>query len=219
MSKSRLDDSKVNTRLFNSRVLIHLAWFLLVLLCATATAETSNGSRRYIPPELQASDPGIKALLDSAEQSAKQGNYGNCLTSLQKAIELATKEKSTGDKTIVESRLAVYYFTQGKLEKAKSLWLGSLSDGISVSNLVLQADVLVALSALSQQGGNLEESLKGANQALDLARKSKNLYIQSRALGELSRLQLLAARPAEARASAGPACFLPDEVVIRGLLS
>jgi CHAT domain-containing protein/tetratricopeptide (TPR) repeat protein len=201
MSKRGLDDSKVNARPFSSRVLIHLAWYLLVFLCATTTAETSNGPRHYVPPELQASDPGIKALLDSADASAKQGNYVDSLNSLQKAMALATKDKSISDKAIVESRLAVYYFTQGKLEEAKSLWLGSLADGISVSNLVLQADVLVALSALSQQGGNLEESLKGANQALDLARRGKNLYIQSRALGELSRLQLIAARPAEARAS------------------
>jgi tetratricopeptide (TPR) repeat protein len=154
-----------------------------------------------VPPELRVTDPGVKALLDSAEKSAKLGNYGECLAALQKALELATKQRFVADKAIVEDKVAVYYFTQGKLEDAKSQWLSSLSDGVAVSNLVLQADVLVALSALSQQGGDLDQSLKAANQALDLARKSRNLYIESRALGELGRLQLLASRPVDARAS------------------
>jgi hypothetical protein len=40
--------------------------------------------------------------------------------------------------------------------------LNSLSDGVAVSNLVLQADVLVALSALSQQGEILINDLPEA---------------------------------------------------------
>src|SRR5713226_2111198 len=155
----------------------------------------------YVPSELQVADPNVKASLDSAEKSAKLGNYGECFTSLQKALELATKQRSVSDRAIVEDKFAVYYFTQGKLEDAKSQWLNSLSDGMAVSNLVLQADVLVALSALQQASGHLDQAMKAAAQALELSRKSKSLYMESRVLGELSRLQLLAGRKADARAS------------------
>jgi CHAT domain-containing protein len=200
MLKPKPDGSKTSP--FLSRVPVLLAWLWFISISAIAAPQGGEASRHaYIPTELQVSDPAVKVLVDSAEQSAKVGNYPQCLASLQKALELSTKQKSTGDRAIVESRLAVYYVSQGNLEEAKARWLDSLSDGMAVSNLVLQADVLVALSAMSQQGGNLEESLKAAHRALDLANKSKNLYIEARALGELSRLQLLAARPAEARSS------------------
>jgi hypothetical protein len=72
---------------------------------------------------------------------------------------------------------------------------------MTVSNLILQADVLVALSALQQVSGHLDQAMKGVEQALDLSRKGKSLYIESRVLGELSRLQLLAGKPADARTS------------------
>jgi Tfp pilus assembly protein PilF len=72
---------------------------------------------------------------------------------------------------------------------------------MAVSNLVVQADVLVALSALSQQGTPRSIPEGRASQALNLAKKSKNFYIESRALGELGRLQLLAGKSADARAS------------------
>jgi len=170
---------------------------------AIAAAQTSPTTtpQRYVPPELQIADPNVKAYLDSADKSAKLGNDGECLTSLQKALELATKQKSLADKGIVEDGLAVYYFTQGKLEDARSQWVNSLSDGMAVSNLVLQADVLVALATLQQTSGHLDQAMKTVNQALDLSRRSKSLYLESRVLGELSRLQLLAGKQADARAS------------------
>ncbi len=123
------------------------------------------------------------------------------MTSLQKALEFSTKQKSPSDRAIIEDKFAVYYFTQGKLEGAKVQWLNALSDGVAVSNLVLQADVLVALSALQQANGHLDQAMKAVDQALDLSRKSKSLYIESRVLGELSRLQLLVGKQADARTS------------------
>jgi tetratricopeptide (TPR) repeat protein len=180
-----------------------VVFFLLLPPHAVASPQTSSATapRVYVPPELQVADPNVKALLDSADKSATLGNYGECLSFLQLALKLATKQKSLADRAVVEDTLAVYYFQQGRLEEAKSQWLNSLSDGVAVSNLVLQADVLVALSALSQQGGDLDQSLKGANQAVELAKRSKNFYIESRALGESGRLQLLAGKTADARAS------------------
>lgn len=203
MPKQRLSSCKVSA-LPSSLFALVFAFVCLFLPspCGAAPETASTAAHeRYVPPELQVADPNVKAYLDSAEQSTKLGNDGDCLTSLQKALELATKEKSVADRGIVENKLAVYYFAQGKLEDAKSLWVNSLSDGMEVSNLVLQADVLVALAALQQAGGHLDQAIKAVNQALDLSRKSKNLFIESRVLGELSRLQLLAGKQTDARAS------------------
>jgi len=149
---------------------------LLVLFLSLGALAQGSGPppQAYVPPELQVADPDVKTLLDSAEKSAKQGNFGDSLPFLQKALQLVTKQKSLADKAIVEDKFAVYYFTQGKLDEAKAQWLNALSDGTTVSNLVLQADVLVALSALQQTSGHLDQATKAVTQALDLARKSKS---------------------------------------------
>jgi tetratricopeptide (TPR) repeat protein len=203
MSTQRRLDADASTELSSHfPLLVFVVCFLLLSLCAVANPQSSDVLQQaYVPPELQVTDPDVKALLDSAEKSAKLGNYGEYLISLQKAFDLATKQKSLPDRGIVEDKIAVYYFTQGKLEDAKSQWLNSLTDGMAVSNLVLQADVLVALSALLQVSGHLDQAMKIVDQALDVSRKSKSLYIESRVLGELSRLQLLAGNQADARAS------------------
>ena len=204
MSKQRLSSCEASVRPFSFCPLALVVVYLFFLSpCATAAPQTSptTAHQNYVPPELQIADPNVKAYLDSAEKSAKLGNDGECLTFLQKALELATKEKSVADRGIVEDKFAVYYITQGKVEDAKLQWVHSLSDGMAISNLVLQADVLVALAALQQAGGHLDQAIKAVNQALDLSRKSKSLFIESRVLGELSRLQLLAGKQADARAS------------------
>jgi tetratricopeptide (TPR) repeat protein len=79
--------------------------------------------------------------------------------------------------------------------------LGALSDSTKTASLVLQADILVALSSMAQASGNSTEALDIASRAVDLARKSKNLFIQSCALGELGRLQLALGKQTEARNS------------------
>ena len=203
MSKQRLSSFEVSTSAFSLFRLILVFVFSLFSLSTEASGQVPPvaPSQRYVPPELQVVDASIRAFLDSSEKSANLGNYRECLASLQKALDLAGKQKSTADKAIVEDKFAVYYFTQGKLEEARIQWINSLSDGITASNLVLQADVLVALSAIQQTSGHLDQGIVTGNQALDLARKSKNLYIQSRVLGELGRLQLLAGKKVEARAS------------------
>ncbi len=184
--------------------LVFVVLYLLLLsqfAAAAPQASPTTAHKDYVPPELQVTDPNVKAALDSADKSGKLGNYGECLKFLQKALELATSQKSLADRAIVEDKFAVYYFIQGKLEDAKSQWINSLSDGVTVSNLVLQADVLVALSSLQQLSGHLDQAMKTAHQALDLSRRSKDLYIESRVLGELSRLQLLAGKQVDARVS------------------
>jgi CHAT domain-containing protein len=180
-------------------VLVVLYHLLLSQFAVAAPQTTAH--QDYVPPELLVTDPNVKAALESADKSGKLGQYGECLKFLQKALELATSQKALADRAIVEDKFAVYYFTQGKLEDAKAQWINSLSDGVTVSNLVLQADVLVALSALQQISGHLDQAMKTAQHALDLSRRSKDFYIESRVLGELSRLQLLAGKQADARVS------------------
>ncbi|MGA9414186.1 MAG: hypothetical protein WBV60_05800 [Terriglobales bacterium] len=203
MAKQRLGYREASIPLSGFRYLVLLFVFFLLSSFAIAALEASQPAthQKYVPPELQVADPNVKAYLDSAEKAAELGNDGECLTSLQKALELATKRESLADKGIVETRLGVYYFAQGKVEDAKSQWANSLSDGMAVSNLVLQADVLVALAALQQASGHLDQAMNTVKQALDFSRKSKNVYIESRVLGEFGRLQLLAGKQADARAS------------------
>ena len=129
------------------------------------------------------------------------GSFSKQTQLLEDALAQCSNRGLVADKAIVEDNLAVTYFEKGKLEDAKTQWLNALSDGVTSSNLVLQADVIVAISALAQATGRVSEALDLANRAVDLARKSKNLYIQARALGELGRLQLAVGKRAEARAS------------------
>ena len=68
--------------------------------------------------------------------------------------------------------------------------LNSLSDGVAVSNLVLQADVLVALSALSQQGGDLDQRPAGSWRGRSISRVPR----ESNAEANVSRVRLPATR-------------------------
>jgi hypothetical protein len=106
-------------------------------LLGVAADPPASEPTRYIPAELQATDPTVRTLLDAADQSSKLGNLADCSAALQKALEFTTRQKSLGDRAIVEVRLGGYFFTQGKLEDAKSQWLKSLADGMSVANLDL----------------------------------------------------------------------------------
>ena len=182
---------------------IKLVAAVVIILTSTLTLcqESSDSSKRYVPPEFQASDPEVRALLESAENSASEGRYSEGKQSLQKALARCVAGGLVADKAIVEDRLAGAYFVDGKLDDAKQQWRNALSDGGTSQNLALQADVLVAMSAFSQVAGNLPEALDLANRASDLARKGKSLYLQARALGELGHLQLAAGKKAEARAS------------------
>jgi tetratricopeptide (TPR) repeat protein len=179
-----------------------VAMIVIVLVSTLSLCqEAPESSKRYVPPEFQASDPEVKALIDSATESVANGNYSERTQSLQKALARCEEKEFLADKAIVEDYLGVAYLSDGKVEEATRQWANALSDGVNSQNLVLQADVLVGLSVLSQQAGNVAEALDLANRASELARKSKSLYLQSRALGELGRLQLALGKKADARAS------------------
>src|ERR1019366_5983176 len=135
---------------------IKLVAAVVIILTSTLTLcqESSDSSKRYVPPEFQASDPEVRALLESAENSASEGRYSEGKQSLQKALARCVAGGLVADKAIVEDRLAGAYFVDGKLDDAKQQWRNALSDGGTSKNLALQADVLVAMSAFSQVAGN-----------------------------------------------------------------
>src|ERR1035437_2698734 len=184
------------------RVVPNLVSLLLIICSAWSFGQQTPGTPQdYVPPELQASDPEVKSYLDTAEKLSREGNYSESLQQLQKASDLCARKGLVTDRALIEAKLGVASFIQGKLDDAKQYWVRSLSDSVSTSNLVLQADVLVAISSMAQAAGNSTEALDLTTRALDLARKSKNLFMQSRCLGELGRLQLSLGKREEARAS------------------
>jgi len=181
-----------------------LAFVSLLMALASPlnlSGQTEKALQDSVPPELQASDPDVKAYIDSAEKLQQDGNYADGFQQLQKALDLCTQKGLLADKALLEAKLAVAYFVQGKLEDANQQFLNSFADSTKTGNLVLQADTLIALTALAQASGKMDKALGLATRALDLARKSKNFWIQSRCLGELGRLQLVVGKLTEARTS------------------
>jgi len=186
------------------RIRLVLAFVSLLVALASPlslSGQTEKAPQDYVPSELQASDPDVKAYLDSVEKLQQDGNYADGFQQLQKALDLCTQKGLFADKALLEAKLAVAYFVQGKLEDANQQFLNSFADSTKTGNLVLQADTLIALTALAQASGKMDKALGLATRALDLARKSKNFWIQSRCLGELGRLQLVVGKLTEARTS------------------
>jgi tetratricopeptide (TPR) repeat protein len=177
--------------------------FVCMLVFSPGWGQTKQASsaQDYVPPELQASDPQVKAYLEAVDESAKEGNYSDAFQQLQKALDHCTKKGFLADRALVEARLGTSYFVRGQIEDSKAKFLSAFADSVKTGNLVLQADTLVALSSMAQTSGNMSEAIDLATRALDLARRSRNLFIQSRVLGELGRLQLTVGKLVEARAS------------------
>src|SRR5258708_18409186 len=126
--------------------MIHLRRLPALLACLFLAAayswsfaqEPSTLPKPYVPRELQASDPQVKAFLDASDKSAEDGNYSEAFQQLQKALDFCLKNRFLGDKALVEARMSVAYFLQGKLEDTKRLQLSSLSDSLKTGNMVLQ---------------------------------------------------------------------------------
>jgi len=181
-------------------VLIVFLFFCFLLLPAAA-AQQPAASVRYRPPQLQANDQGVAALLKSAETKSDAGDYDGAFSDCKTAVELADKKGLVADRGIAEDTVAVAYFEQGKLDEAEKFFQASLQDATDSSNLVLQADVLVALSGYPQLTGNVSGALQLLHQAFDRANESKDLYIKSRVLGELGRLEIMSGQVPEGRDS------------------
>jgi CHAT domain-containing protein len=195
-----VETSKTNASvgLTSFRVLLVFV-FLFLLPAGVAAQQPAPG--RYRPPQLQANDRDVAALLKSAETKSNAGDYDGAFSDCKTAVELADKKGLVADRGIAEDTVAAGYFEQGKLDEAEQFFQASLQDATDSSNLVLQADVLVALSGYPQLAGNVPGALQLLHQALDRANQSKDLYIKSRVLGELGRLQIVSGQVPEGRAS------------------
>jgi len=158
-----------------------------------------SSSKDYVPPEEQAADPEVRAFLESAIKLSDQGDYDGAFKQLKAGLSLCDTKGLISDQALLEARLAASYAIRGNLIEARRLWTDAYSNAVRTDNLVLQADTLVALSSASQMQENHEATLSLATKALDTARESKSLWIESRALGELGRIQFEIGKPSESR--------------------
>ena len=175
--------------------------YLCLVFCLTAYSQEAPVPKPYVPPELQAGDQDVRSLLTSAKSKAEAGEYESAFADSKSALELAEKKGLLGDRAIAEAYVAQGYFASAKLDDSFKYYRASLQHALETSNLVLQADVLVALSALPQLRDNLPEALELLAKATDRANQSKNLYVKARALGELGRLQLASGQIEQGRQS------------------
>lgn len=174
---------------------------LCLIFCLTAYSQQAPVPRPYVPPELQAGDQDVRSLLTSAKSKAEAGEYESAFADSKSALELAEKKGLLGDRAIAEAYVAQGYFASAKLDESFKYYQASLQHALAASNLALQADVLVALSALPQLQDNLPEALDLLAKAKDRANQSQNLYVRARALGELGRLQLASGKIEQGRQS------------------
>jgi CHAT domain-containing protein len=163
--------------------------------------QVQGDSKDYVPNEMQVADPEVKTYLDSADSQEKDGDYEQAFLQLEKAFDLCVKKDLHSDKAILEATIAAAYVVRGDIDHAKQFWLSADTDSVAVGNLVLQADALMALSGIARSYQKMDEALELATQALEIGRKSKNLWIQSHCLGELGNLQLAMGKTSDARAS------------------
>lgn len=168
-----------------------------LLLTSTAFCQRTT----VIPPELQASDTEVRNVLTTAQSEAESGEYERAVSNSQQALKLANDKKLVADRSIAEESLASAYFASGNSEDSMKYYQASLQDAIDSSNLVLQADVLVALSSFRVLQGNLAGALELLGKAKNRADESKSQYIRSRALGELGHTQVLSGQVALGEAS------------------
>jgi CHAT domain-containing protein len=186
---------------FSKQLAIVSCVLRLFVFLPSCMAQSQSDNKDYVPNEMQVADPEVKTYLDSADTQGKNGEYEQAFLQLQKAFDLCVKKNLHSDKALLEAKIAASYVMRGDIEHAKQYWLSADADSVAVGNLVLQADAVEALSGIAKSYQKIDEALELATQALEIARKSKNLWIQSHCLGELGNLQLTMGKTSDARAS------------------
>ena len=156
---------------------------------------------RNLPQELQARNPDVRAKLVAARSHSDSGKYKEAFEEDQQALDIARKAGFSGDVALAEDTMASAAFISGKVQDGWDLDRDALQKAVESSNFLLQADILTSLCAYSQSAGNVKGALSILAQALDAAEKSKSLYIKSRVLGEMGRLQLLVGEKEDAKKS------------------
>jgi CHAT domain-containing protein len=186
---------------FSKQLAIVSCALMLLVFLPSCLPQAQGDKEDYVPNEMQVADPEVKTYLDSADTQGRNGEYEHAFVQLQKALDLCVNKKLHSDKALLEAKIAASYVVRGDIEHAKQYWLSADADSMAVGNLVLQADALIALSGIAKSYQKMDEALELATQAMEIARKSKNLWIQSHCLGELGNLQLTMGKTSAARAS------------------
>lgn len=186
---------------FSKQLAIVSCVLRLLIFLPSCTAQAHGDNEDNVPNEMQVADPEVKTFLESADKQGKNGEYEQAFGQLQKALDLCVNKNLHSDKALLEAKIAASYVVRGDIEHAKQYWLSADADSMAVGNLVLQADALIALSGIAKSYQKMDEALELATQAMEIARKSKNLWIQSHCLGELGNLQLAIGKTSDARAS------------------
>jgi hypothetical protein len=177
---------------------------LIGLLCLLGAAVCIEGQQkpdpdRDIPPELRATIPEVRSLLDDAQRQIEQANYPQATDDERKALRLATSKEFSPDIALAQAALAGSEFRDGKFPQAMELLHSALEKASESSNLVLEADVIASLSREDQFKGNLAGSIATLTQALNIAEQSKSPYILSDVLGQLGWDQLLFGKTEDAK--------------------
>ena len=190
------------SRLFRSTQMLQA---VLLSLLAWGTMLQAQGAtpvyKDYEPPELQFTDPEIKAVVDSTKSMQQNGEYEAVTRELQNALQLSIRKKLRTDRALLEALLARVSILRGDLTAAKSYLISAEGVASDVGNLVLEAHVLASLSDLARAEHDTQKAYDLGNRAVDLARKSKSLWVQAYCLGELAYLQMSQQELAQARSN------------------
>ena len=173
----------------------------ICLLSPPVVGQQQSPQASNVPAELQAINPDVRAKLAAGRSDSQTGKYNEAFEEDQQALDIAKKAGFSGDIALAEDTLASAEFISGKVQAGWDLDRDALQKAIESSNFVLQADIWTSLSSSSQSAGNVKGALSILAQALDAAEKSKSLYIKSRVLGEMGRLQLLVGEKEDAKKS------------------
>ncbi|MBZ5646000.1 MAG: CHAT domain-containing protein [Acidobacteriia bacterium] len=189
------------TRLRPKRFRAARRLFCFVLFLVALAAGEDTRKPRYIPPELKASDPEVRRLLEQAQVDANKGDFQQAILAVEEATRVASAKKLVADMAIAEEAMVSTSLVAGDLEKARAVAQKALEDARSSNNLVVEASVLDSLAQQSNMQGRLAEAIQLEQQALDTAVRSKNLYMKARILGALASLQVNTGKLAEAQSA------------------
>ena len=178
-----------------------IACVIFALGSQICLANSPSTAAVYLPQALQVADPELQKITSPVDLLNRSGNSKGAFALLSRALAIATQRSLISDKAILEDKIGDYLISEAQLEQGKAALLHAEEDALSLQNQTLQAYIMVDLSLVARTYEAPAESLTLANRAMDLARKSKNLWIQSLCLGELGLSQLQNEKPDDAKSS------------------
>ena len=185
----------------------HRSWrtsvgsYLVLILSICTYGSSKSIARQEIPIELQASDPEIKSLVETAADRSDVGDLDGALQSAKKAWDLCRSRHIQSDLPIAGLELSALSISKGDIDASREFLNLSLEAAAERSNGALEAQILVSLASLREMSGNRKGALEVNTRALQKAQAAKSLYVQAHAFGEIGRMWLAAGALKEARSS------------------